>query len=1215
MTGSVFAAESDAVRLELNEKTTTGADAVWKLDQYALETQPLVKDKPRISLKNIVDQRFINKAAGTATTTFTGNDGWYTLVAEHWDHANGRSTLELKVDGKRLALWYGDGLWGDNVVRKQIPHVQLKKGSRIDWAGSTAGSDMVALIALEIAPGEPPPPPPKINLAANKYSMNLAPVAQYHATTDPKLMIPTPVSTWQEYGVEPDVTKAPAFLFAAKKGERFDVKVYNSDKLATDIPWTIRKYTEGSAAVAGGTVNVPRGTNSLVAFDVPEDAVYELKISGTITNGSHGLTRPLTLGVNNVFIYVPKGTTGIRVSAPVKAKNPTPFLLRDSAGTIFYQGEITPKTKLDIPAPADKTGQVWYFESSTRSGMLIEGVPQYGALQAHDLLAPVETLPAEKLAATPTLPDPAKPIAASAMMAGATPVTLVKNGVAHCVIVAKSRTDEVVDLQQILMDVTGAVIPITDQMPEKGAAIVVAADGEYPNLPAPKGFKELSDQGIGLYTEGERLYILARKPRGLPPAVYSFLRQIGCRWYFGDRQWDLLPTSRDLTVALNLVSQPDFISRRISNGPSARGVREMGVWARRNRLGSGINGNIHHSYAQFVPEELHKEHPEYFSMKDTNGDGKGDTRVAGQPCTTHPEVVKMFLAKAVEKVAKEPDLDLLCVSPNDGTVNMCRCDRCQALGSYTDCAWTLAHQVADELRKNFPGRKVWVGFYAYGEVSRPPTIKVEADPDIVVQIATAYNKTSVAKMFEEWPKYVGMIGVREYFAIPQWGANNPGKGITPVKARTILPVYLSNKATMMNAESCPAWGGAGVGMYLAAQLMWDGKQDADKLLEEFYTECFGAAAPAMKRYFERWNRERFEPRTNKLAMIDLREAMLKADTVGARRRVSLFVLYIHHHHLMAAWQAGVGTLQGEDREEFTGDGGLFRYKTRDFGMLRTKSAGETESVNGVPYYTYDEVMALVDKELVTLKDVEIAELQTMFNSNLGPVSAQAVGTVRPAEPLLPQENATLVMNLEKGKSVTMEIHGKEKPVKLRFASPRPSTPVEEKEWVTANDVEKVTFTATDSGLHRLIVDSDNIKYRLIEPENWAAQIKNEKNTNWLLVSAGASQTYSFYVPIGAEAIYFGFLGKAAPGSFVELIDNQGKVVVRVDRGEDGRINRPSTMIHVEPGKDNQVWTVRTSPGVASRSKIMLRGIPPYVNSDPTKLLIPLGQSDGVADEE
>ncbi len=1199
-----------AVRLDINEATTTGDNAVWTLDKYALE--PEEKGKPRrVSLKTAMEQANAKKANGAAITVFSGADGYYTLTAEYYDRPNGRTTMQVRVDGTQVAQWYGDNLFSEIVARRAIPHVALKKGSKIEWIGNARGSDMAAIIALEMAPGTPAPPPPNLRIAPNDYSQNLVPIAERVETTDPRLMIPPLPCTWPDTAIEPDVSNAPVFYFHASKGQRFEARVTNMFKADSDIPWTVRKLAEGTPPAAGGTLKIPTKQTALVSFEVPEDGVYELRVSGTVTGQSHGLSRPLVPGMNNVHFFVPKDTSGIRIVSAPRVKTPTPFLLRDAAGTILFQGEVPPKSNVEIAASPDKTGQVWSIECSSKAGVLVEGVPPYCAMLPADLLAPAETLPVEKVVAKPlAVPDPVKPVAATAIMAGATPVTLVRDGQPACVIVARTPGEPARILQRVLQQVTGALIPIVKQMPADGTAIVVAAEKDFPDLPLPKGWSDLGNQGITIRTEANRLYLLGRAPRAMESAVYTFLHQIGCRWYFGDKNWEILPGSRDLTVAQDLVTQPDYIMRRISPGPFTPAVRDMEEWSRRNRLGSGIEGSIHHSYAHFVPEELFKDHPEYFAMKDTNGDDIGDVRTRGQPCTTHPEVIRMFLEGAVKRVGADPDLDLLPVSPNDGTPNMCRCERCRALGTYSDCAWTIAHQVAEAVRKAYPGRKVWIGFYAYGVVSRPPTVKAAADPDITVQVATAYNRVSVDKMFEEWPKYVGMIGVREYFAIPQWGANSPGVGITPHKARTVIPRYKASKATMLNAEGCPAWGGAGLGMYLAAQLMWDSSADPDKILEEFYNDCFSGAAEPMKRYFERWNRERLEPRTAKLALNDLREAMLKADTVGARRRVSLFALYIHSHQILARWKDINGeNLLDDERVAFAGEAGAFRWRTRDFGMLRTTLSDES-AYPTLPYYTYEEVLGLIEGDLAELKGVETAELQTRFGSTLAPVSEQAVGNQKVVDPWIPLESATLVMNLEKGKTVTLLVAGKGGQLEVRFAGPRPTGPIETKNLVLVADEEKVQFTATETGRHQLLVKAEGVRYQVVEPRYSAVMVKVEKNRTWFPIPTAGAIQYSFYVPIGAEAIYFGFDGKAGPGGIVELLDNQGTVVAKVERDADGKIQRESTLIHVPPGEDNQVWTVRTSATVG-KGKIMLRGIPPYVSTDPAKLLVPQSAADVV----
>jgi hypothetical protein len=75
---------------------------------------------------------------------------------------------------------------------------------------------------------------------------------------------------------------------------------------------------------------------------------------------------------------------------------------------------------------------------------------------------------------------------------------------------------------------------------------------------------------------------------------------------------------------------------------------------------------------------------------------------------------------ALAQLAKYPEQDSVSVDPSDG-LGWCECDKCQAMGSVSDRALTLANEVAKAINKQHPGK--YVGMYAYSAHS-PPNLRV-----------------------------------------------------------------------------------------------------------------------------------------------------------------------------------------------------------------------------------------------------------------------------------------------------------------------------------------------------------------------------------------------------------------------------------------------------------------------------------------------------------
>jgi hypothetical protein len=70
--------------------------------------------------------------------------------------------------------------------------------------------------------------------------------------------------------------------------------------------------------------------------------------------------------------------------------------------------------------------------------------------------------------------------------------------------------------------------------------------------------------------------------------------------------------------------------------------------------------------------------------------------------------------------------------------------------------------------------------------------------------------------------------------------------------RRDIPLYHELGAERFTTESQQHWATQGLNLYLTAKLLWDPKTDVDALLEEYYSRFYGKAAPAMRRYWERW---------------------------------------------------------------------------------------------------------------------------------------------------------------------------------------------------------------------------------------------------------------------------------------------------------------------------------------------------------------------------
>ncbi len=762
-----------------------------------------------------------------------------------------------------------------------------------------------------------------------------------------------------------------------------------------------------------------------------------------------------------------------------------------------------------------------------------------------------------------------------------------------------------------------------DEAPAGAVRILLGTPSDFPDVSLPDAFDKLNDGGFVLRTEkdnGGRLLAIGKQPEAVQHAAVTLLRKLGCRWYYPAQSWHVIPQADTITVALDDTDQPSFIRRTIGYRSSDRGRFQQ--WAIYNRLGSTINGQIHHSYATFVPRSLFKEHPEYFALKDTDGDGIGDTRTPNQPCTTHPEVVKMFKERAIRAFENNPSLDMLPVSPNDGTGNLCRCERCRAVGSYSDCVWLLAHQVAEAVDQKFDGKKIAI--MAYGRPSPPPTLDVPRDDRIVAELATAYMyHVSLDEMLKGWPKYVGLITIYDYWAIPQWGSNKPGGHFDVAEAKKDLPYYYRNNARGLTGEAAGSWGSTGLAIYVATQMMWDIDANVDAIVDRYYSDCFGKAADAVRAYESRWQRgAEFNDRTLKLALLDLQRGLNEAEHWPEKRRVAGLVLYMHALKVRRDFAQ-----LGKKREKMSDEqiaqmieaGDSFLWRFRDVGLYHMSIGIGAVTQDGFPWFTLDQIEHLLDEDLADLKDVPAIELKTTYSKDLAPLPASTPGvrvqadddqgdaSSSKARVLLdhthviiqadPQHPVQLQLRRSSNPSAPDHITAVLQPFSQDGKANDSSAPSEKQEVDFSKDGPyTMTLTPKTAGLYRIQFDGSNPPFSIESSQRWVLDLSRDaRPKTWL---SARNEPWYFYVPQGTKMFeLFGGGGNKKP-LHMQVFDAAGEAVADQTFEKSGRLQ-----VRVPAEKQGTVWSFRMQYFISLYGN-WIHGVPGYISPSPDRLLVP-----------
>jgi len=476
--------------------------------------------------------------------------------------------------------------------------------------------------------------------------------------------------------------------------------------------------------------------------------------------------------------------------------------------------------------------------------------------------------------------------------------TIARKGKPQCVIAvpetAKERLMPIAqELQRWLSEIIGNP-PDIETFPTEKTSIVLGTAKEFPERVQKERLSELGNEGFVVFTEKLRLWLLANTDLGLQHAVYAFLETLGCRWFFPDEVWTVVPKRTDLAVQLNLRERPAFRWRNIWYGWGPRTPKlqaDYEAWIQRNRQRGDFPVDCGHAYERYIPHSEFEKHPEWFALV-------GGKRQPTQLCVSNPEVQRRVIEGVLELFRREPNRIMASVEPNDGG-GYCECENCKAIGSVSDQVFFFANKIAEAVRKEFPDK--FVGLYAYAYHSEPPKFRLL--PGVYVEVTTGFRYTNLTfdEQVQAFRNLGATLGVYDYFSVYPWDFDLPGaaKAGRIYELADAIKHYHKLGMVSHTAESSCNWGPNGLGYWMAAKLMWNPKLDPKALVRDFCEKAFGHAAKPMQRLYERWAKgERFSARNLKLALLDLQEAYRLESDPQVRRRLNRVAMYLH---LLRLW--------------------------------------------------------------------------------------------------------------------------------------------------------------------------------------------------------------------------------------------------------------------------------------------------------------------------
>ncbi len=496
--------------------------------------------------------------------------------------------------------------------------------------------------------------------------------------------------------------------------------------------------------------------------------------------------------------------------------------------------------------------------------------------------------------------------------AEAVPIALAKAGVSlHPVVHSANASEATKSVAKELADYLGRIAgaKFEVRVGDGSTGIVLGTLAEFPiaDFQAGLTLRNTYDgkEAFALRSEAKRLLLVGASDLGASHAAFRLLETLGCRWFFPAAEWESIPSTPELTVKIDEIDRPRILARRIWYGYGSfndkghphggTALKDYENWTRRNRMASSFRVQAGHAWQTIINDHkaLFAQHPEYHAL--VKGVRKGE-----QLCVSNPAVRALAIEWALKRAAANPDREMISMECSDGGGH-CECAECAKLGSVSNRVFGLANDVAKVFAEKHPGKMV--GCLAYSSHSEPPTFALE--PNVYVQLTAGFIRGAYTweQLMELWPKKCANMGFYEYFSVYLWDFDKlpGGRGANVALIRERIQRYAKAGATSIDAESGNNWGPHGRGYYVANKLMWNPDADVETLLADFYERAFGPAAPALRRFYERWSPDS-EPLISRGLVGELHRDLQEADRLARDRpdvqaRLDHLKHYLRYNHL------------------------------------------------------------------------------------------------------------------------------------------------------------------------------------------------------------------------------------------------------------------------------------------------------------------------------
>ena len=419
------------------------------------------------------------------------------------------------------------------------------------------------------------------------------------------------------------------------------------------------------------------------------------------------------------------------------------------------------------------------------------------------------------------------------------------------------------ELQQYIEQMSGALLPITNDLNTTGKRIIMGYNGRVKALTGAQ-MPEKDDESFTYKTVGSDLLIWGGSQRGTMYGVFTFLeREFGIHWL--TPSCTVVPKYRGWKLPRLNHSEKPFIGYRYSNYFVANNAKWSAHTRENMKWGPTINdyGNIEaywgaHTMGEFVTtREFFGSHPEYFCLRDGKRYGG-----YGQLCLSNPEVLEICKERLMQFMRRNPNYRIYSLSQNDNFL-FCQCDKCKAIedqyGGHSGIIVWFVNQVADAVKQEFPDK--FVGTFAY-QYSRQPPTNIKPRENVIIRLCSIeccfahpldagcpQNEKFMSDL-KGWAELAPHLFIWDYIVdYAQYIAPWPNFQVLGPN----IKIFGDNKAIGIFEEAQYQSAGAEfdeMKAWTVNQLLWNPSQDVDSLVSIFVKGYYGKAAPYIKEYYD-----------------------------------------------------------------------------------------------------------------------------------------------------------------------------------------------------------------------------------------------------------------------------------------------------------------------------------------------------------------------------